>query len=434
MRNKALVATVLTGLAGVAAYAGLDGSYVLPLDHPALQYATQPANDAITRLEQNLAAQKEKLRYDNTFGYLPAVLEKLKVPVSSQVLVFSKTSFQAPRISPQTPRALYFNDDVVVGYVRGGDVVEVAAADDRQGIIFYTLEQDQTAKASFARQDQCLQCHATGATLGVPGLVVRSVFADRSGMPAFQAGTFITDHRSAMSERWGGWYVTGTHGNQFHMGNTVVDDKDKPEPFDRSKGANVTDLTRRFDTGAYLSPHSDIVALLVLEHQTRMQNLITRVGFETRMALREQKDMNEALHEPADHLSDTTLRRINNAAEELIRYMLFTDEVPLEGEVRGTSGFTEEYAKQGPRDKQGRSLRELDLKRRLLRYPCSPLIYSRSFDNMPERAKQRIYERLWQILNGKDTGKDYARLTPEDRTAVREILRDTKPNLPSYWN
>lgn len=420
---------MLSAAAAICAFAGLDGSYVLPAEHEAILYSKTAANDIVIDLQKKIWSGEVKLQYDPTFGYLPSVLKTLDVPLSSQVLVFSKTSFQAPRIAPRTPRALYFNDEVSVGFVRGGDVIELAAVDPKQGIVFYTLDQEKSLSPSLDRQAQCLQCHASGSTLGVPGLVVRSVFPDRSGMPIFQAGSFVTDHRSPLKERWGGWYVTGTHGDQRHMGNTVAN-KDQTDDYDRESGANVTDLSTRIDTGAYLTPHSDIVALMVLEHQTRMQNLITRVGWETRIALHEREGMNKALGEPPGTMTESTLRRINSAAEELVRYMLFAEETPLTSPVRGTSTFAQDYANSGVRDKQGRSLRDLDLTRRLLKYPCSPLIYSRSFQSLPTAAKDRVNLRLWQVLNGEDTSPAFAHLNPADRKAIREILLDTHALTP----
>src|SRR5689334_10146127 len=291
---------ILLGLSAVAAafaFADFDGSYILPLDHTAIQYNTAPVTDRVFSLQQQLREGNVRLEYDDRHGYLSAVLRALNVPQSSQVLVYSKTSFQAPRISPRTARALYFNDDVFVGWVPGGDVVEIAAMDPLQGVIFYTMDQGTGSKPRIDRRDECLQCHASGGTLGVPGLMVRSLFVERSGMPIFNAGGFVTDHCSPLSQRWGGWYVTGTHGAQRHMGNVFVEDRDHPDEIDREKGANVTDLKGRIDIGNYLAPSSDIVALMVLEHQTRMTNLITRVGWETRLAMSDQKAINQALKE-----------------------------------------------------------------------------------------------------------------------------------------
>jgi hypothetical protein len=419
--------------AAAVAVAGLSGSYVVPLEHEAIQYAKLPVTDPVAALEKRVSAGELKLSFDDGAGFLPSVLKALQVPVESQVLVFSKTSFQAPRISPRMPRALYFNDSVAVGFVRGGDVLEFAAVDPKQGVIFYTLDQDSSTQPHFMRRDTCLQCHASGATLGVPGLVVRSVFPEPSGMPLFQAGSFVTDHRSPLKERWGGWYVTGSHGSQVHMGNAVVRDRDHPDKLETEGTQNVTDLNSRVDTANYLAPHSDIAALMVLEHQGHMTNLITRVGFETRMALHSQTAINSALGKPAGEITDSTRRRVDSAVEEFLQYLLFVDEVELTHPVKGTSDFTRAFAAAGPRDQTGRSLRDLDLTRRMFKYPCSYLIYSDAFNSMPSIAKDRIYRRLWEVLSGKDKTPKYARLSPSDRKAIFEILQATKKDLPAYW-
>ena len=406
---------------------------MVPLDHDAIQYASRPVTDPVAKLQQSLAAGEVTLEFDENTGYLPAVLKALNVPRESQVLVFSKTSFQAPRIYPRMPRAIYFNDSVSVGWVRSGDVVEVASVDPQQGVIFYTLDQEKTATPRFERRDTCLQCHASGATLGVPGLVVRSVFPEQSGMPLFQAGSFVTDHRSPLKERWGGWYVSGTHGSQVHMGNAIVRDRNKPGELDADGTQNLTNLSGHFDTAPYLAPHSDIVALMALEHQSHMTNLLIRVGWETRLAVHDSAAINKALDRPEPELSDSANRRINNAVEELLEYMLFTQETRLTEPVRGVSGFAEAFARSGLRDRQGRSLRDLDLKTRLLRYPCSYLIYSDAFDELPEITRDRVYRRLFEILTGRDTSAKFAKLSSEDRKAIFEILRDTKEGLPDYW-
>jgi hypothetical protein len=426
--GKAFV--VLAAAAAVWAYADFDGSYIVPRDHAAIQYDTAPVTDRAAAFQQKLRDAKVKPAFRDAHGYLEAVLQALDVPVSSQVLVFSKTSFQAPRISPRLPRALYFNDDTYVGWVPGGDVVEVASVDPRQGVIFYTMDQEVGPKPRLDRRDECLQCHAAGGTLGVPGLVVRSVFVERSGMPLFHAGGFVTDHRSPLSQRWGGWYVTGTHGAARHMGNVFAEDRDHPDDLDREAGANVTDLKGRIDPGMYASPGSDIVALMTLEHQTRMTNLITRAGWETRMAVAEQRAINESLGDAPDKLSDSARRRIDNAAEAVLKYMLFTDEALLDAPVKGTSGFAAEFMARGPKDHAGRSLRDFDLTRRMFRYPCSYLIYSAQFDAMPAVLKDRVYRRLWEILTG---DAPYGQLTAADRRAILEIVRETKKDLPDYW-
>ncbi len=151
------------------------------------------------------------------------------------------------------------------------------------------------------------------------------------------------------------------------------------------------------------------------------------------MALYSQAGMNQALKEPEDTISDSTRRRIDTASEELVQYMLFADEALLTDEIRGTSGFAAEFVKQGPRDHQGRSLRDFDMKRRMFRYPCSYMIYSAAFDAMPPIAKDRVYRRLWEVLTGRDKSAKYAKLSDADRAAVLQILLETKKSLPAYW-
>ncbi len=425
--KTALFVTVATS--GVLLFGGLDSSAVLPLDHEAIRYETRPLTDPVTQAAERLKSGAVKLDYDPHTGYLPSLLKLLGLRVSSQVLVFSKTSFQSPRISPHTPRAIYHSDDVAVGYVKSGDVLEITSIDPVAGPIFFTLDTEQVAQPAIVRRvANCLQCHATGATLGVPGLMVRSVFPGADGAPMFQAGSFVTDHRSPLAERWGGWYVTGTSGSQDHMGNAVVESGGKPESI-VGAGKNVTVLKYRFDEASYLSTQSDIVSLMVLEHQTRMINLITRVGYETRLALFDQSAMNKAEGAPEGQMRDSTRHRVESACEELLRYMLFTEETPLKSEVKGTSPFASEFAAQGPRDHLGRSLRDFDLKRRMFRYPCSYLIYSEQYRQLPDVARQYIETRLQQILSGKDQSKAFANLSAEDRQNILTILEETRSGI-----
>jgi len=414
--------------------AGLGSSYLVPLDNDAIQYTKGAVDDVVSSLQTRMDKGEVKLVHDDEYGYLRSVLKELSIPANSQVLVFSKTSFQAPRIAPRMPRALYFNDRTAVGFVKAGDVLEVAALDPKQGVIFYTLDQDPARRPRFNRQDVCLQCHQSGATMGVPGLLVRSVRPDHTGMPVMSAGSFVTDHRSPLKERWGGWYVTGLSGNQTHMGNAVtLDVRDDEVRAPVSQGTpNLTSLRPFFDTGAYLTPHSDIVALMTLEHQKQMDNLMIRVGWETRMAMAENKGINRSFGEPEEHVRPATQHRIDVAVEELLEYMLFRDEAKLTAPVRGTSGFTEEFPKQGPRDRKGRSLRDFDLKSRMFRYPCSFMIYSDAFEGMPSIVKGRLYRRLLDVLSGKDNSAKFSYLNPEDRQAILEIVRETKKGLPVY--
>jgi hypothetical protein len=415
---------VLFVAAGTPARAQLD------FERPPIDYHQQPTQDPVAKLQSALDAGEATLEYDPEHGYLPSLLRLLEVPQSSQMLVFSKTSFQLRKITPQRPRAIYFNDNVYLGWVQHGDVIEVSAVDPQQGGIYYTLSQEPAETPKFVRdRGQCLTCHASSRTQGVPGHLVRSVFADRSGQPMLGSGTFTTDHRSPFDERWGGWYVSGTHGAMRHMGNVLAGDRDRPESLDREAGANVNDLASLLKVEPYLEPTSDIVALMVLEHQTQMHNLLTLANYEARSAAHYDRIMNEAFERPADHQSESTQRRIASVGEKVLQYLLFSEEFQLTSPVQGASKFAEEFAAGGKRDPQGRSLRDFDLHRRLFKYPCSYLIDSPSFDSLPAPVKSYLAKRLDEVLTGKDQTPEFAHLSAEDRRNIREILEATKPDL-----
>ena len=406
----------------------------LPIEREPINYLSAKATDPVARLQERIDRGTVALRHDDELGYLKSVLEQLRVSPTSQTLVFSKTSFQHTRISPRTPRAIYFNDDVYVGFARGGDVLEFASVDPNLGAVFYLLDQGKTDKPVFQRATHdCLQCHHSGKTEEVPGFMVRSLYSNRVGAPIFSAGSFVTTHESPLKERWGGWYVTGTHGAQRHMGNVVLEHSLNPEHLDREAGANVVDLMGRVNTGPYLSQHSDIVALMVMEHQTQMHNLITRLNYETRIALRQEAEINKSFGRAPAAMSEGMTHRIRSYVDNLLRYMLFTEEPVLTDPIKGTSGFAEQFVERGPRDRRGRSLRDLDLRKRLLKYPCSYLIYSEAFDALPAVAKDVFYRRLREILLGETRIPEFARLTQADRRAIFEILIDTKPDMPDEW-
>jgi len=399
-----------------------------------IRYSQRVPHNRVSELIGQLERGDVRLEHAAPCGYLRSLLKALGVPVSSQTLVFSKTSLQRHRISPRAPRALYFSDDVYVGCCQNGDVLEISAVDPELGTVFYTLDAEAADPPRFVRQtDNCLICHGSSQTKDVPGHLVRSVFADASGLPILSSGTYRINHTSPLKQRWGGWYVTGTHGDQTHLGNLVVRGRYEPSQIDNSAGQNVTDLRDRFDITQYLSPHSDLVALMVLEHQAEAHNLITRANFLTRQAMHYQETLNRELHEPPDHVWDSTKIRLKSACEPLVEYLLMSSEAPLTARLQGTSTFAAEFAERGPRDRHGRSLRDLDLERRLFKYPCSYLIYSPSVQALPAEAKDHLCRRLWEVLTGADRSPAFAHLSAEDRTAIREILQDTLPGLPDYW-
>lgn len=401
-------------------------------DQPPISYSTAAVDDPVARLARRIEHGETRLTWDADHGWLPSLLTVLRVPVSSQVLVFSKTSLQRQQIAPDAPRALYFSDEVYIGTVQGGAVLEIAATDPRQGTVFYVLPQKRGTTSTLTRQThECLQCHDSNSfTGGVPGLVMRSVYPDAAGQPIFTAGSFVTDHRTRWEDRWGGWYVTGTYGTMRHLGNQIFADGIDPTQVDRTPGANLTALTGRFAVDAYLGQGSDVVALMVLGHQVQMHNLLTRASYDTRLALRDAEVMNQALGRPPGERSESVQRRIASAAEALLRHLLFVGEPRLGGRVSGNPAYVRDFIAMGPRDVQGRSLRDLDLGRRLLRLPCSWLIYSEAFDALPSEVRELTVERLRQVLVGEDRTPDFAHLDAADRRAIGELLVATKPLLP----
>lgn len=403
------------------AIAALDVDLRIPPEHPAIDYFKTPLDDAVTRLSRRIDRGEVKLDYvPGRLGYLPSLLKNLNINADSQMLVFTKTSFQAPLISPRSPRAIFFNDSASVGSVKGGEVLELAALDPKEGVVFYTLGVDKATKPIFVRRDVCLQCHQVQATLGVPGLEVGSSFPKPDGTPNFSAGYTAVDHRIPLEQRWGGWFVTGNTGSVMHMGNAIAPDPENPNELDTTNAHNLTSLAGKVNLDGYMAQTSDIVALMVLEHQTRMTNLIIRVGWETRVAQFEGK------------IGEAT-PRLDSAIDDMVAYMLFAEETPLKEPVEGVSTFTKTFPQRGPRDKQGRSLRDFDLKTRMFRYPLSYMIYSEAFDGMPDWARQRVYQRLYDVLTSKNTSERFARISAMDRRAVLEIVRDTKSGLPDYW-
>ncbi len=405
------------------------------LNQPPIQYEKATPENPISRLQHDLATQKLKLTHQEEGGYLKSALAALRVPISSQVFVFSKTSLQRGRIAPKTPRAIYFNDDVYVGFCLRGDVVEVSVADPALGTVFYTLDQEPIERPRFARQtESCLICHGSSSTRGMPGHLMRSVYPDRTGEPILGSGTSRTDDTSPLDERWGGWYVTGRMGKMEHKGNrTYRNRRDYDDPENPAQTQNIPDLKPFFTTGAYLSPHSDVVALLVLGHQVTVHNRIARAALETRSAIYYQEELNEALKEPRTTKYDSVKSRIGSVGDDLVKGLLLSEGAVLTDRVEGTTSFAKDFAARGPFDKLGRSLRQFDLTTRLFKYPCSYLIYSESFDKMPAEARDYVLRRLYDVLKGTNSDKAFSHLTASDRKAILEILRDTKPSLPAYW-
>jgi hypothetical protein len=424
---------VVAGLGVLCALGGMSipltaqgaGMFHGSSEDPAIAYSTAPLNNVVVDLNRQLQDGTVHLTFEGRSGYLRSVLEAFELPVDSQVLVFAPNSLQRRSINEANPRALFFNDRVVLGWVRGGTILEVAAHDASAGVVFYTLQQraDGTAgPPQFTRAYECLGCHMVGDSLGVPGLLMFSTTrpsdAVSSGPPT------PTDQNTPLSKRFGGWFVTGSTGAMRHMGNNAA-------ALDGRSSRELTSVERLFDADGYRVLSSDIAALLVLSHQTRMTNLLTRAGWEARAVDPTQHPPFMATPEQNVQIAEM----MRGVATEVVDYMLFIDEAKLTDRVRSSSGFAERFSTVGPIDRKGRSLHELDLHRRLMKYPCSYLIYSPAFNALPPAAKDAIYKRLWQVLSGEERGARYrSAVSLTDRQAIIEILRDTQKDLPPYFH
>jgi len=379
----------------------------LPYAQQPIDYRSRLSSDAVAHLSERIDAGSVRLRHDESQGYLLSLLSALEVPVESQLLVFSKTALHPRLVTPKNPRAVYFNDNVSVTWTPGASTLEIAADDPRKGSLFYVVHQDPNRTPRPERTNRCLTCHVSESTLQIPGWMLRSYSTDENGKPT--SGYGHVTHATEIKKRWGGWYVTGNAGLQpQHRGNRFdgVGNRDHSHAIPDI----VSDLSPFLDIARYPAADSDLVAHLVLDHQAQGKNLITRVAYEAR------------------------LNRHSDSEEQLVRYLLFADEAPLTMRAGSRSGYAVWFERQGPFNQQGRSLRQFDLETRLFRYRLSYLIYSKVFDGLPPDAKQRLYDRLWQILTGRDQSPTFQHLDPDERAAIIKIVRATKDDLPAVWS
>ncbi len=401
-------------------------------EQPPVSYSATAPNDAITRLERRLASGEVRLVGDDR-AILRELLRTLGVPESSQMLVFSKTSFQAGIIHPGNPRALYFSDDCYVGWVPGG-LMEVTSIDPQLGPVFYSF--DPRAKPEmrprFTRDQDCLRCHGGTFVREIPAVFVRSIPTDRSGQPIFSQGSTVVDDSTPVAERWGGWYVTGTHGTTRHRGNLFSREAEGRLAVDLDHGGNRKDLPAVAGGSRYPAQTSDIVALMVFEHQCAMQNALTRAAFQCRRMLSYQQNLQRDLKETVTEgpTYDSARRVFDSCAQDVLDHLLLKDEAALpEGGIAGSPEFAEAYRRSAPSTKDGRSLKDLDLQQRLFRVRCSPLIYSRTFRDLPKHLGSRIGARLRAVLDDPAKEPRYAYLTAGERTAIRGILAETLPEV-----
>ena len=370
---------------------------------------------------------------------LAELLAKLEIPVESQVLVFSKTSAQNSRIAPETPRAIYFSDDLYLGWVQGGEI-EAASFDPRLGMVFHLIQLTERKPGSpppLVRERSCLNCHAGSSNHDLPGLVVRSVYPSATGLPLFEAGTFHTRQSSPIEERWGGWYVTGSVENREHLGNSLAlaAPAGPGVELERLAEGRVLKLDGLFCCEPYLNGgQSDVVALMILEHQVGVHNLLIEANLTTRATLHRHTEMQKAFGEPVEApLSETNERILQRLATKVLKEMLYVEEVLLPGGIEGTGIFQTAFEEGRKKSVGGRSLRDFRRYERLMKYRCSHLIYSEAFANLPDAIRTRILSQLHGILTKPADWPEFAHLGEAERGHILAIVKETVPDLPEGW-
>lgn len=390
--------------------------------YPQIDYAGQAQSNAIADLLEKLETGEIRLDYRAPRGYLDSLLEALDISPTSQVLVFSRTSLQAPYISSATPRAIYFNDHTYVAWVQGSEHMEVLTIDSQRGPVFFAVHNAPGGPIAATRESlRCMACHDSASLRpgGIPKVMLLSSPIDGQVNPPLRDGPAEVTHAMAIEDRWGGWFVTGSLGSQLHVGNLPVAGTADPTVRNIHNRSNLNGLQGYIDATPYPTDKSDIVALLTLEHQAYVQNLITRARYEASTLEDAAQARRWSELEPRQQDS------LRPALDRLVVAMTFQDERTLLQRIRGGAGFEAHFMAQGPADAQGRSLREFDLRRRTFRYPLSYLVYSEQFDALPAAVKDYVYGAIVTALRAPsgDAALD------GERNAALEILARTKPEF-----
>jgi hypothetical protein len=390
---------------------------------PPHNYWSRPVKDRFSLLKEGLSSGAIPLDTGSEKGFVVSLLAALQVPVSSQMLVFSATSLQLPKISLRNPRALYFTDDLYVGWVPGGQI-EIVSIDPDLGGVFYIMDVPRRpgAPLNIERSTRCMNCHGATDTGFVPGLVLSSVIPGANGGSLTSFRQEALGHGVPLSERFGGWLVTGLGKLKEHRGNVTG----------RLSGDDLSttpvEFGSTFNVSRYPSTGSDLLPQLLHEHQAGFITLALEATYRCRVAL----DAGGGTV-PSDRVTE-----METAAEALTQYLLFKAEVPLpEGGVAGEPAYLTDFAAINRQtDPAGRSLRDLELKTRLLRHRCSYMIYSPVFTGLPPDMKSRVYRHLAKALAPAaegTSGEAYEYLGTDEKTAIRDILKATLKDLPEGW-
>ena len=396
---------------------GQDINYYDPYS-PAHEYHTRELNDPFTRLIADFESGKRELDNRSGKAFIASMLEHLDVPASSQLLVFSRTSLQTRKISGSNPRALYFNENVYVGYIPGGKV-EIVSLDPELGAIFYILDIPKSSELPvIERSGRCMNCHAAAETRRIPGLSTRSVIPGSNWGKLVSFNDKEIGHQIPISERFGGWHVTGDSGISDHKGNLTGE---------RVGGKIVTEVIEpgtEFDWSAYLTETSDILPHLLLEHQAGFMNLVLEATYRARTYQ----------HIGKGEIKPEHVAVLHGLADELVRYLLFADEAKFPaGGIRVDPQYREDFLADRKEASNGISLKDLDLETRIFKHPCSYLIHSDVFQATSDLFKQRVYQVLGEALSIEKPNPDFAYLSVTEKEAIRGILRETLSDLPGGW-
>jgi hypothetical protein len=384
------------------------------LDQPPHDYWKRAIEDPFSRMKADLESGRVELDRKTEKGFVLSLLKALNVPVSSQMLVFSTTSLQLSLISPSNPRALYFNDDVYVGWVPGGRV-EIVSMDPGAGGIFYifNIPKSEQDALRVERSERCMNCHAGADSRNVPGLVIKSVIPGPGGGSLTAYRIEKSGHDIPLSDRFGGWYLTGAGAFTNHWGNLTG----RLSP----QGLTTYPILpgKRFDWERYPVQTSDLLAQLLHEHQAGFVNRVVEATYRTR----------EWLHSDHGKLTPEHAAGLEAEAKRLTRYILFADEAPLPKDgVEGDSKFKSDFQRTRKAANNGASLRDLDLGTRLFKNRCSYMIYTLAFQGLPKPLKEAVYRTMHHALDSPTPAKEFAYLGQAEKNAINQILRETVPD------
>ena len=403
------ITTALLSLA-IASTAKADESPHHRFGEAPHNYYSRELHDDFSRVMARISAGEIKLDTSSEKAQLTSLLKALDVPVSSQLLVYSATSFQGGLIRPANPRALYFNEEVYVGFVPGGRF-EVAAIDPELGPVFRIFRPTADGKPEITRSERCMNCHAGRTSWQVPGLVVESVICTNTGASLDGFRREQVGHTIPLADRFGGWHVTGAHEHGPHLGNLIGEAapggyKKLPDP----PGS-------LFDWDRYPVSTSDLFTHLIHEHQLGFHNLVTLGIYRTRDAL-------EAGHGKLLKDDETAL---NDIARKLVRYVLFANEAKLpDGGLKPDPVFLKDFLARRKAASGGASLRDLDLHGRLFRNRCSYMVQSPSFGAMPKEFKDRVIAGLASALRERGAPEEFNYLPIEEKRTIKAILRESR--------